>query len=243
MNANTISNAANVELFGHKSSDPKHNAQKNLNGRTHYVDDDTLRFFGSRIISAYPTDDRLFFKIVESVATDHNKSRRGFRVVVFDLFGCAVFRPSFDECTSTSAAAVKLWMKSDKIDPATYYRADLKHRASRLTNQAHAMHEAAAMLDVTGLRYWREVLKTCGHYELLTFHLANGHAYTPDFVVWAGNNVIECHEVKGSYRLPSHGRARLAFDQAAVEWPCFRWVWAELTKAGEWFTAANGGAG
>jgi len=147
MNANTISTAANVELFGHKSDDPKHNAQKNLSGRTHYVDDDTMRFFGSRIISARPTDDGLFFRIVESVATDHNKSRRGFRVVVFDLFGHPVFRPSFDECTSTKAAAVVQWMKAEKIDPATYYRAELKHRANRLTNQAAAMNEAAAQLE------------------------------------------------------------------------------------------------
>jgi len=67
MSPNTISTAANVELFGHKSSDPKHNAQQNLNGRTYYVDDDTLRFFTSRIVSAYPTENGLFFKIVESV--------------------------------------------------------------------------------------------------------------------------------------------------------------------------------
>jgi hypothetical protein len=38
-------------------------------------------------------------------------------------------------------------MKSEKIDPATYYRADLKHRANRLSNQAEAMREAAAQLE------------------------------------------------------------------------------------------------
>jgi hypothetical protein len=147
MNANTISTAANVELFGHKSSDPKRNAQMNLNGRTHYVDDDTLRFFGSKIISARPTDDGLFFKIVESVATDHNKSRRGFRVVVFDLFGCAVFRPSFDECTSSSAAAENYYSKNHDTDTWKHYRAELKTRAARLAAQAAAMREAAATLE------------------------------------------------------------------------------------------------
>jgi len=147
MNANTISNAANVELFGDKSNDPKHNAQKNLSGRTHYVNDDTLRFFGSRIISAYPTNDGLFFKIVESVATDHNKSRRGFRVVVFDLFGCAVFRPSFDECTSSSAAAENYYSKKHDTDTWKHYRAELKTRAARLAAQAAAMTEAAATLE------------------------------------------------------------------------------------------------
>ena len=147
MNANTISNAANVELFEDKSNDPKRNAQQNLNGRTHYVDDDTMRFFGSRIVSAYPTDDGLFFKIVESVATEYDKSRRGFRVVIFDLFGCAVFRPSFDECTSTSAAAEKYYLKHYDTDTWKHYQAELKTRAARLAAQAAAMREAAATLE------------------------------------------------------------------------------------------------
>jgi hypothetical protein len=147
MSPNTISTAANVELFGDKSNDPKHNAQKNLSGRTHYVNDDTLRFFGSRIISARPTDDGLFFKIVESVATEHDKSRRGFRVVVFDLFGCAVFRPSFDECTSSSAAAEKYYSKHYDTDTWKHYRTELKTRAARLAAQAAAMTEAAATLE------------------------------------------------------------------------------------------------
>jgi hypothetical protein len=147
MNANTISNAANVELFEDKSNDPKRNAQQNLNGRTHYVDDDTMRFFGSRIVSASPTDDGLFFKIVESVATEYDKSRRGFRVVIFDLFGCAVFRPSFDECTSTSAAAEKYYLKHYDTDTWKHYQAELKTRAARLAAQAAAMREAAATLE------------------------------------------------------------------------------------------------
>jgi len=147
MSPNTISIAANVELFGHKSSDPKRNAQQNLNGRTHYVSDDTMRFFGSRIVSASPTDDGLFFKIVESVATEYDKSRRGFRVVVFDLFGCAVFRPSFDECTSSSAAAENYYSKHYDTDTWKHYRAKLNFRANRLTDQAAAMREAAATLE------------------------------------------------------------------------------------------------
>lgn len=147
MSPNTISTAANVELFGHKSTDPKRNAQQNLNGRTHYVDDDTMRFFGSRIISARPTDDGLFFRIVESVATEHDKSRRGFRVVVFDLFGQTVFRPSFDECTNTSAAAENYYSKHHDTDTWKHYRAELKTRAARLAAQAAAMQEAAATLE------------------------------------------------------------------------------------------------
>jgi len=144
---NLIITAANVAPFTNKSSNAKRNAQENLDGRTHYAEDESLKFFHARIVSAAADQNGLFFKMVESVAIDYDNARRGFRVVVFDLFGHVVHRPSFDECTSTKAAAVKLWMKADKIDPATYYRADLKHRANRLTNQAEAMREAAAMLE------------------------------------------------------------------------------------------------
>jgi hypothetical protein len=146
-NANLISTAANVALFTDKSSDSKRNAQENLAGRTHYAEDASLKFFKARIVSAHADSNGLFFKMVESVALDYDNTRRGFRVVVFDLFGQVIYRPDFDNCASTQAAAVVQWMKAEKIDPATYYRAELKHRANRLTNQAAAMNEAAAMLE------------------------------------------------------------------------------------------------
>jgi len=71
-------------------------------------------------------------------------------------------------------------------------------------------------------------------YEGVTFRFANGHRYTPDWVVVTDGGRLECHEVKGTYRLQSYQRARLAFDQAMVEWPAATWVWAEKIKAGGW---------
>jgi len=64
-------------------------------------------------------------------------------------------------------------------------------------------------------------------YEALTFRMANGHRYTPDWVVITNEGKIECHEVKGGYALGSEQRARLAFDQARVEFPWMVWVWAK----------------
>jgi len=144
---NLITTAANVAPYTDKSSDSKRNAQENLKGRTHYAEDESLKFFKARIVSAHADQNGLFFKMVESIAVDYNNTRRGFRVVVFDLFGQVIYRPSLEDCASTQAAAVVLWMKSEKIDPAAYYRAELKHRANRLTNQAAAMTEAAEQLE------------------------------------------------------------------------------------------------
>lgn len=70
-------------------------------------------------------------------------------------------------------------------------------------------------------------------FEGLTFRLANGHRYTPDWVYVDGGRLV-CVEVKGSYRLGSYQRARLAFDQAVVEWPDVRWIWAERCEDGSW---------
>ena len=43
--------AANLDLFKDHYGDPKTRAQDNLSGRTHYVDDSTLRYFASPTVS------------------------------------------------------------------------------------------------------------------------------------------------------------------------------------------------
>ena len=86
----------------------------------------------------------------------------------------------------------------------------------------------------TEARYAAEMLRGLdARYEAVTFRLSNGHRYTPDWVVFdSAGRLLSCHEVKGSYRFHSHGRARLAFDQAALEFPGITWVWATLTSRG-----------
>lgn len=93
----------------------------------------------------------------------------------------------------------------------------------------------------TELRYRREVLDYNASvsgvaWEGVTFRMANGHRYTPDWTYWQGGR-LHAVEVKGSYRLGSYQRARLAFDQARVEWPAIVWIWAELEN-GTWRTIA-----
>jgi hypothetical protein len=43
------------------------------------------------------------------------------------------------------------------------------------------------------------------------------------------DGVITFHEVKGSYRLGSQGRAHTAFHEAAAYYPMWRFVWAHWT--------------
>ena len=125
---------------------PKDEAQEALIGRTHYVDDSTLRYFSVRITSARPIMEGLFFEIMESSATNMDKTARGFRVVVFDVFGEAVYRPSLEHMKRTSAQALKAYQADFNIDPAAHYAEKLQSRARTLAREAEALTKAAQMV-------------------------------------------------------------------------------------------------
>ena len=99
-----------MNLYRSESSDPKTNAQRNLCGRTHYVDEDTLRFHKSRVLSAGITDQGLLFWIVTSDALTPDGRRRGFRYVIFDVFGTVAARPKLEEA----------FLKREKCDKAKW---------------------------------------------------------------------------------------------------------------------------
>jgi hypothetical protein len=107
-------------LFKQESFDPKNNAQRNLCGRTHYVDDDTLRFYKSRVISARHTEGGLLFAIVTSDAKDYQNRSRGFRYVIFDVFGNVVEdNPDRIErgwFRTSDKAAKAMWDALNKLD-------------------------------------------------------------------------------------------------------------------------------
>lgn len=105
-----------MNLFREESSNPKYNAQRNLCGRTHYVDDDTLKFHKSRILETHITDNGLLFALVESVAVVMDGSQRRYRPVIFDTFGTTLSRVNLEDCHKTRKAAVKaMWATLNSI--------------------------------------------------------------------------------------------------------------------------------
>lgn len=107
-------------------SNAKYDAQLNLEGRTPYCDDDTLRFHKARIHSTYVTDSGLLFALIESVASDPDGRSRGFRHVIFDITGRVLDRPHLDELEKTSAKAKKnMWEHLNAIDEAEVTREGL----------------------------------------------------------------------------------------------------------------------
>ena len=88
-------------------SSAKYEAQDQLQGRSHYCDDSTLRFHHARILQCDTAKNGLLFWLVESVALDMNNTKRGFRYVVFDVFGNVVSRVNLDQAFKTSKQALK----------------------------------------------------------------------------------------------------------------------------------------
>jgi len=141
--------AANVCTFQERYfSQAKHEAQEALSGLTHYVDDSTLKYFHSRITAASPIMEGLFFEIMESSSRDMHNTARGFRVVVFDVFGETVYRPTLDGMKATSAAARKAYKATFTIDAAAHYAEKLKSKADRMTREAEDLYDAAAQVAV-----------------------------------------------------------------------------------------------
>jgi hypothetical protein len=129
-------------------SRPVDYAQSQLQGRTHYTDPDTLRFFHSRIVSAQQSAEGLLFWIVESCSANHDNTARGFRPVVFDIFGEVIYRPDLSNLVKTSDKARALYGEwFEAFDLAAHYREALEARAKRLDNQAHGYREALESIE------------------------------------------------------------------------------------------------
>jgi hypothetical protein len=136
-----------VQPFTQKSGDPKLNAQRNLDGRTHYYDDGTLKWHHSRVLSSWDIADGLLFAGLCSDAADMHNTRRVYRVVVHDVFGTCVSRPDLEGSCSTSKAARNAHAR-EEFDLVNHYRtalaSELKHAAERAAEFEDAVNLLAA---------------------------------------------------------------------------------------------------
>lgn len=83
-----------MQLYECKNySNAKYDAQLNLEGRTHYVDDDSLRFHHAKVLETRVHYNGLLFSLIESTGLDMHNTKRGFRYVIFDLFGNVITSP------------------------------------------------------------------------------------------------------------------------------------------------------
>jgi hypothetical protein len=133
-----------TKLFSRESCDAKYDAQRNLSGRTHYVDDDTLRSFHSRVLSSSDQAGGLLFRITTSDSLDMHNTKRGTRCVVFDIFGTTVYHPDLENTFKSSAAALKACDAAmAEFDLVAHYRQAIAERLAR------AEREAADLLKIS----------------------------------------------------------------------------------------------
>lgn len=140
----TIARALNVSLYESKGYVPKHSAQANLTGRTHYVDSGTLACFHSRIVSTHRLDDDSVFVIIESVAKDYENKTRGFRFVAFDLVGTVLNDPGEVYYRTSESARAAMWKWTETFNSLDHHRAVLTKRAESAERAAATMRSVAA---------------------------------------------------------------------------------------------------
>jgi hypothetical protein len=138
-----------MRLYRSESSDPKINAQRNLCGRTHYVDEETLRFHKSRVLSARATDNGLLFAIVTSDAMDMHNRKRGFRYSIFDLFGTVLSRPDLENAFSKSDKATKaMWAALNEIDAKAVTLAAIEESERSYIKEMAELREEVSKLEI-----------------------------------------------------------------------------------------------
>ena len=137
-----------MNLYRNESSNAKYDAQRNLSGRTHYVDDDTLRYHHSRVLSSHVVDNGLLFAITESCALDMNNTKRGYRYVIFDVFGTSIERTNLEESFTTSRAACKaMWAALNQIDAKAHTLKAIDDQGRRYAQELDEMRAKVRKLE------------------------------------------------------------------------------------------------
>jgi hypothetical protein len=121
-----------LEFYSSKATNPRLNAQRNLMGRTHYVDPDSLRFHKSRVLSARHVDGGLLFAITCRDALDFDATSYGYRFVIFDLNGHVVERTELEGAFKSHKAATKaMWETLNKLDAKALTIAGIRRAKAR----------------------------------------------------------------------------------------------------------------
>jgi hypothetical protein len=126
------------DLYRDKYDNVKANAQDNLCGRTHFVDDATLRWHNSRVCYASSQYGGWLFAVIvtdpaieaayKEGGIEHINVLRGYRYQIFDVFGTTVARVPVDQLYETRKAC-EAAMLADLagMDPAAITRKGIEH--------------------------------------------------------------------------------------------------------------------
>lgn len=129
--------------FRQESCYPENDAERNLQGRTHFADPQTRRYFKSRILDASVSHDGLVYWLIESNRSKPYESVKNKRFVAFDVFGTQLFKQDSWHKTSKAALAEgKEWLAS--FDAIAHTETALRAKATRYAESAQAILETLA---------------------------------------------------------------------------------------------------
>jgi len=142
--AQIISKNTELKLFENRYfTKPLAVAQDQLSSKTHYYDDETLKYFKARVLYAKPSSSGLLFVTVESVPKNYDGTGRGFRAVCFDLFGESIYRPDFENLqTNTDKALKAFYSWLNEFSVLNHYQNKLAYEIASLNARASAMRLA-----------------------------------------------------------------------------------------------------
>ena len=146
----SIARAAGFKLYewsGCYGATLADNAERLLEGRTHYYDRGTRAYFGARVTAITTHGDGTLLATCESVA--HPTYGRVHRFVVFDLAGRVVERPDLDEERYSRAAYARRAMRDwlDKCDPTQILKDCLGNEINKHTNALEDLQSAMKQLQ------------------------------------------------------------------------------------------------
>ena len=136
-----ILTAFNVLPFRQESYKPKYNAQSNLNERTHYVDDQTLRFFNCRINGSKHIMQGSYFMLNESLPIGGFDAPRKHRVTLFDLTGEVVLQT--EGYNSSKKASEAFWAAFDSFDHVGHYERKAAYKIDSVKRQLEKLQIVA----------------------------------------------------------------------------------------------------
>ena len=160
--ARAIAHAIGTRPFERHGYDAKYSAQRNLDGKTHYADDDTLKFFHARINSCRTECNGLVLILIESAAKDMHNSARGHRFVAFDLFGTVINHRDHVDAMHSKSDGARVAMRNLRRDANATLKDLLKNKACSEDEERRAQDDIQKLTD----KYVAEVDKQFAQKEV-----------------------------------------------------------------------------
>ena len=139
---------AYLSLFRDRSSYPLAQAQYNLSGLTHYVADDTLRYFKARIVSCRIVYQGRLLAIVERLPCGSFNGPRRSRFVIFNIAGEVINSDERKtEYRTTEQAEKAMWLWLNTQDAGVHTRIAVTQHNNRLAREIEHNADFLAELE------------------------------------------------------------------------------------------------